>query len=420
MKTLTTRLLPAMLALTAGLLVSCDLVEKVQTEPNFFIVSPESLTMAIEGQKAEVSVQCDFKWTASVKSGSWLNIKEVHNEGNAGAIEVTAAMNDSPGDRLDSIIVTSGSKRFSVAVHQIGLESILSVRELVVSGTEAKNFVVTSDKPWTAETVLTKAGDVPWFDIEPSSGGAGSTVVTVIPSEPNSSATDRSAFVKFLMGGYNFYLTVTQRQRDTSKDIVKLSKKTAYIEFYGDNLEVEVTSNVAYELFPPKEEWVELDGTPVDGNYRFKVHSFMQPGLRSAIAVFKSVDSAAADTLTVLQYGRSSGTFLDSTVPGIYGVDGVDYAYSMDVSQLGMIRRDSGCSFRVVWPSEKSMVEVEGLPLKYEIGQNVSLVRSIYSDNFNSIVSVSARVAQIEDDLVWLSGKDGGSFIVKMLDGYEK
>lgn len=661
---------------TVFAVISC---EKQQTEPTFFRVSETSVSLPVDGGSRDVGVSCDFSWSASPKSGSWLKSSSTVLEGDAGTITITAGFNDSAESRSDTVIVKSGSSVSRIAVTQAGMNSLLSQTAVTIADKGKVAFVLEALDDWTAEPVLTKSS-ASWFEISPSSGKKGSQLISVLPLEQNLNIGDRTGYAKITMGGRNLYVTVTQKQTDAillssdkveisnkessfevevrtnvnctasigdecrdwlsvestraldsrtvvfhalantsesvrkgtvvfsgngvsetvevwqaetdilvldgsridigpeggaagvdvrtnveysvelldnpdwirlvttrsqrvdridfvidpnsgyssrtatlrvkdlnsslsqdlvvvqgqkdailmdseditvsnkgesfsvslesnvdygirifaegdwlrvlqtrglssheevfvadanpsieprdaeivfycgqlsdtilvhqgGKDFIHLSKNGADLDFFGGKVNVSVSSNVEYRLARvDADDWIEeiKPEVSVDGVHDFLVHPNKSPEMRRGYLVFRDVSSELADSLLVLQLARPQNTFLDYDAPGAYNFAGADWVYSSGSSQKWIMRGASSYSFRIVWPSEPSFLEISGLEYgSPELGEWVDISVGVFSPAGTSSKDCKARVIQKENGICWLKSDGSGSFIVK-------
>lgn len=213
--------------------------------PNVFVITPNSIDATADTQEIPLSINCDLAWSAEMLHGSWAKIASSTPGGadTPGSVVLKLDMNLDYEDRTDSIKVVAGKEVKYVAVKQSGLASILSNQSVTISATTTAAFVINSKMDWIAEKVDTKSTPS-WFDISPSSGSAGSTLVKVIPLEENLNVGDRNAFVRVRMAGKFFYVTVTQKQTDAlmlSPDKIELSNKESQFT-------VDLQTNVNYDI----------------------------------------------------------------------------------------------------------------------------------------------------------------------------
>ena len=164
-------------------------------------VSPTEITVVKSGlletgEKAEIYLSTNSDWTITVADDSkWITPAATSGEAGDMSIELTVEQNKTGGERTGSFVINAGSKSETVTVIQ-NLEGLkLSADNFRVNkfgfSDEAQTpltFTITSAEAWTST-----CDD--WLSIEPASGEAGETEVTLLVDE-NTSGAPREGAVK--------------------------------------------------------------------------------------------------------------------------------------------------------------------------------------------------------------------------------
>lgn len=212
-------------------------------------VSPTEITVVKSGlletgEKAEIYLSTNSDWTITVADDSkWITPAATSGEAGDMSIELTVEQNNTGGERTGSFVINAGSKSETVTVIQ-NLEGLkLSAENFRVNkfgfSDEAQTpltFTITSAEAWTST-----CDD--WLSIEPASGEAGETEVTLLVDE-NTSGAPREGAVKITtsLNGLEAAVRIDQNAKnslydDDGEEIghIYYSENFDWITEYGGN-----------------------------------------------------------------------------------------------------------------------------------------------------------------------------------------
>ena len=212
-------------------------------------VSPTEITVVKSGlletgEKAEIYLSTNSDWTITVADDSkWITPAATSGEAGDMSIELTVEQNKTGGERTGSFVINAGSKSETVTVIQ-NLEGLkLSADNFRVNkfgfSDEAQTpltFTITSAEAWTST-----CDD--WLSIEPASGEAGETEVTLLVYE-NTSGAPREGAVKITtsLNGLEAAVRIDQNAKnslydDDGEEIghIYYSENFDWITEYGGN-----------------------------------------------------------------------------------------------------------------------------------------------------------------------------------------
>lgn len=188
-------------------------------------VSPTEITVVKSGlletgEKAEIYLSTNSDWTITVADDSkWITPAATSGEAGDMSIELTVEQNNTGGERTGSFVINAGSKSETVTVIQ-NLEGLkLSADNFRVNkfgfSDEAQTpltFTITSAEAWTST-----CDD--WLSIEPASGEAGETEVTLLVDE-NTSGAPREGAVKITtsLNGLEAAVRIDQNAKNSLYD----------------------------------------------------------------------------------------------------------------------------------------------------------------------------------------------------------
>lgn len=139
-----------------------------------------------------VKVTTNNNWTATVSEGaSWVTVAPASGEAGEATATVTVDPYEGAEDRTAKVTFAAGDAKMDYTVTQKGVSVVLSQSSWSVESAGAEATVtVTANAAWTA------ASSAEWVTVEPASGAAGETVVTVT-AEKNLVEEARNATVTF-------------------------------------------------------------------------------------------------------------------------------------------------------------------------------------------------------------------------------
>lgn len=162
---------------------------------------------------------------------------------------------------------------------------------------EEKTFSITSNSDWIITNPST------WCKINPTQGNGNSTITAI--ADPSEEYDDRNFNLTIKAGETTKVMTVTQKK----KDAIILTKEKYDIPTEGDNITVEVKSNISYSTIIPEEhnEWIKQIETKQLGrgletkNLNFEISANPTTDKREGIIIIKDNSSSLADTIHVYQ-----------------------------------------------------------------------------------------------------------------------
>ena len=171
------------------------------------------------GGTAEFKVSCDQPFEVSLHDGSWASLKEqkATETTNLSLVTLSFALNGTDKERVDTLIVTSGSKRAVATLKQYTLgKSMNGLGEVVLSGVSSQTVQVYLESDWS---ISISPEDGEWLDISPLSGTGPSTEDIVFQAKSlNPNADPRSASVFLSIGGNTLSFNVLQNPGIPAKD----------------------------------------------------------------------------------------------------------------------------------------------------------------------------------------------------------
>ena len=219
--------------------------EALLVTTNKYEVSQEGGTIDIE-----VKANIEYKMEISEKAKEW--IKESESRGlTTYKHTLEIAENPDAKEREGEVYFRSGDKVETVKVYQTGSEAVIML---------SKNEYTVSDQGETISVDIksniefgVKMPNVNWIADEASSRGLSSHTLKYIV-KPNDTYDNRSAEIIFY--DKNSDLKETLKIIQTQKDAIVISKKEYEVKAEGETIEVELNSNVDFEL-SIENDWIK-------------------------------------------------------------------------------------------------------------------------------------------------------------------
>lgn len=190
--------------------------------------------------------------------------------------------------------------------------------------------VISSSDAWTARIINARAES--WCSIEPASGEAGDTEMTVTV-QANETPDERSASVVVTCGDKQKTIVVTQKQ----KDALTVTASRFDIGAEGGSIAVEVKANIDFEYIIEEtaKEWLEYETTKAmnSSTLVFTVAPNESLDKREGAIAIQSGD--LKETITVYQEGEKPSIVISQNncnVPSVGGDIAIEVSSNVDVT----------------------------------------------------------------------------------------
>lgn len=220
---------------------------------------------------------------------------------------------------------------------------------------------------WTASLKNSEWARI--VSVNRNSGGSGSVVISC---DANPTENPRTNVLVISVEGISEEVSFSQMQ----KDVVKITTKFYELDYEGAEISVESLSNVDYVIVLT-EDWItQAQGTKalVSKEDRFVIEPYgMMGASREGDIVYRSRSGEELSRIHIVQNGPDPITAV--TVPGLYGLQGVNYFASLaDASQMSLVYEPGGTvSARFMYPLTVSVTGVSGLPSDVKKGDELKL-----------------------------------------------
>lgn len=277
-------------------LVSCEAVS-VQANLN---VTPKTVSAPPEGGSYTVAFTAGVAWETST-SADWIHISPASGESGDITITITVDPNPTTEPRSAGVQVTAPEHKVTetVAVSQEGKPAPPAATLSLSAESSTRPYsagsaiiTVNSNRDWTAES------NADWLTVDPSSGEAGQTQVTMTALE-NTTDQPRSAAITFKAEDLVKTYTLTQEARPAAS--IDLSTGSQLFAAEGGEYSMIVNSNRAWTVTNTS-QWVSIDPARGEaGSAVIKVKAVANTDYESRTATVEFVADDAKATLVITQ-----------------------------------------------------------------------------------------------------------------------
>ncbi|MEG0468141.1 MAG: BACON domain-containing carbohydrate-binding protein, partial [Mucinivorans sp.] len=274
------------------------LITVSQKKKDAILVSKDRFYIAPTGDNFTVTVKSNVSYQVIIPEPSAQWISRPASKGLVSKNEVFAvAAGSMDGNREGMVVFTDGTLKDTVRVYQSQLNGIILSTKTKNIDERGQAFDV--ELRTNVEYNITFA-DGTW--LHPIQSKATRVDRQHFVADENTSYSNRT--MKVIFTDKNSKLADTLIVNQAQKDALILSQKTVDVNSQGGAVDVELRSNIEYDiLMPTGATWL----TKVDSralttyHHLFQVAAYTGTNSRSAQVIFKDKKSQLADTLTVLQ-----------------------------------------------------------------------------------------------------------------------
>ena len=340
--------------------------------------SSERLEFEEEGGVAEIKVESNVSWEASVNS-EWIDISVISGDEGTNIFKVEVLNNKSVESRNG--IITLNNKEYGliveVLISQSDFKPIISLTPEVIGKVSdigiTKELTIESNVTWKASV------DVDWIELSPQSGESGVTTMT-INIDRNVSVDRRSAVIRIVNSEYEIEEEILVVQSEFVPELkvnVENLENLENISYNGSTEEIRIESNISWEASFDV-DWIEISPkSGLSGVTTMTINVNKNTSVESRSSVIKIVNSEynIEQEILVVQ-----SEFVPKLEVNQEKIEDVSY-----VGSIEEIRIESSVSW-------EASVDVEWIELSPRSGvSGVSLMTVVVGEN----VSEESREAEI-------------------------
>lgn len=293
-------------------LTACSKGDDPELTPDkkeLIVSSTENLSpvLGVEGGTATVSFTAASEWTASVintRADNWVSVSPSGGGKGNVTISITATPNDTPDERNATVILKCGNATKNIVLSQKQKDALTVTTSKYEVEQKGGNIQV-EVKANVAFNVVIPETSKGWIqEVEAQSRGLEASVLN-FSIAPNGETEKREGEIIIQNGE----LSETVRVYQVGGRIILLDEKERYVSDQGEVIQVEIKSNVDYEVKMPGVDWIkEAASVRALSTHTlfFEVAASNEYDSRMAEIIFKDKTSSVSDTLRVVQVQKDA------------------------------------------------------------------------------------------------------------------
>ena len=253
----------------------------------------------------EITFNSAMAWTAELineRADGWCSISPTSGSAGSGRINVNVTNNSSTDDRTASVIIKSGAISRTVRITQKQQDALtVTASSFEVEGTKGKIYIEVKANIDFEYTINGSAAE--W--ITPIETRAMKTTTLGFNIAENKTMQRREGTITIHSGAFSE--TVTVYQKDGGEAIL-LSQSEYVVSDAGEDIAVEVTSNVDVEIDMPDVDWItrNVSRAVSTNTYYFTVAENATYDQREAYITFKNTAKNITERVKVTQVQRDA------------------------------------------------------------------------------------------------------------------
>ena len=259
--------------------------------------------VSVEGGTSTLTFTASDDWTASVSAVTraidWLSVSPTQGGAGTVTLQITTQPNDTYDERNAAIVLSCGNVQKTVTLTQKQKDALLVTSNKVemeaIGGTFGIELQANVDVSYEIEEAARE-----WLTVASSSTRGLTTSTLNFQASENTDTETRQAVITLRGGELTEKVTVYQAGSDPS---ILLSQKEYTVASDGETIQVELKSNVSYEVVMPEVQWITEASTRAVSSYThyFVVSPNDTYDARSAEIVFINKENNIEEKVVITQ-----------------------------------------------------------------------------------------------------------------------
>ena len=347
-----------------------------------------------------ISFSSTMEWTAELindRADGWCSINATSGTAGSKDIDVTVTENTSTDDRTASVIIKSGAISKTVRISQKQRDALtVTASTFEVEGTSGKIYIEVKANVDFEYTINGSATE--W--ITPIETRAMKTTTLGFNIAENKTMQRREGTITVFSGDLSE--TITVYQKDHGEAII-ISQKEYVVSDTGEDIAVEVTSNVDVEIEMPGVDWItrNVSRAVSTNTYYFTIAENTSYDQREAYIIFKNTEKKITERVKVSQVQR------DAIV-----LAAEQYNVSSEGKQIEIeLGHNVDFEYEIIgdWITHVETRALQTSYLVFEVASNASYDSRegsvIFTANNGSLTQV-AKIFQAQKDAIIISDND--------------
>lgn len=370
------------------------------------------------GGNIEVSFTSSDAWTAGVintRADSWVTVSPTSGSKGKGKITITVAANDTPDERGATIQIKCGTIARSITITQKQKDAFTATPSKTELGNEGGTFTVEVKANVDFTFTIDKGEE--WIKHVSTKALKTSTITFEISKNEEIAKREGQVTVKSSVGNE----VIKVYQAGATPTIV-LSTNNASVPATGGSIQVDVTHNVDVTVtIQEGVTWLRESSTKATStnSYVFTVDENTSEENRVADITFTNKENNLSEVVHVSQAGA---TPVGQENPGLYGLFGLNWAYTEVEDQIVVGEQTDEFAFWLVKPATNKLVYIDFLSLfpaseedlKAKVGQQINVVvyQNISTDVKGGFTD-KVTLAKVQGSCLWIQDSKNKEAIIQ-------
>ncbi len=284
------------LALATLLVVACP------SDPDKIECQTSVVSFSSDADQQSISFTASPDWTAIISDSdaTWCTISPSSGSAGSGKITVKVIANSTYDSRRTEIELSAGASKHFISVEQEEKKGIIATptnHEVNAEG----GFITIQVKSNVkfAYTIASHAKE--WIAAVDSKGLETQNLIFDISPNKDSKSREGEIMI-YEVGSSNEQQKITISQKGTTPNL-KIDKKSFTVSAEGEEISVNVTSNIDLDVITPS--WINSNGVK-SGVYKFEIEENTDYDSRKGEIIFKNDDLGISEKVTVTQMQKDA------------------------------------------------------------------------------------------------------------------
>ena len=322
--------------------------------------------VSVEGGTSTLTFTASDDWTASVNAVTraidWLSISPTQGGAGTVTLQITTQPNDTYDERNAAIVLSCGNVQETVTLTQKQKDALLITSNKVeveaIGGTFGIELQANVDVSYEIEEAARE-----WLTVASSSTRGLTTSTLNFQASENTDTEARQAVITLRGGELTEKVTVYQAGSDPS---ILLSQKEYTVASDGETIQVELKSNVSYEVVMPEVQWITESSTRAVSSYThyFVISPNETYDARSAEISFINKENNIEEKVVITQVQKDAIIVAQSEYTVASEGDRLDFSVNTNV--------DFTVETSVDWIQQVTTRGLVEKPLSFNIAANMT------------------------------------------------
>ncbi len=291
--------------LFAVLLWACSSSEDTPVTPKIDITSPE-LPQALpdNGSTASINFTANGAWTVQAEQ-EWCSVSPLQGEAGNHTLQISASANTDYDERNTKVVITCGTIKKEITITQKQKDAILLTSSKVEINAEGGEISIELESNVQYSYEIAEK-DQEWIKPNTNATTRGLTTSTLRFTANENTGTDkREGHITISYGELSEEVTIYQEGMTPN---IVLTRNEYTISDAGENILIELKSNVDYQMELPAVNWISETKTRGMSSYSHRITIAPNEGYdpREAYITFTNSENGVSEQVHIMQVQKDA------------------------------------------------------------------------------------------------------------------